>query len=263
MSSAGTGEDPSEQLKRDGKCTLCVHVSVHIATSLCVGTVPRAPDIGWMRRAAGDVHHEAHSHCHTYSSPPLRARALADRNPVHACSFSSSGCAVGVCAAGAKELLTIDAKLASIAVVPNGAEGKDTNFPRNLHNAAELFLKVGMAANAKRLHDATSSLFDFYAAGPDGRTTLSMGRGCVCWNCGHVTCPPVPSLARSCVRALLHRQNITMREAHNAAPLSLSSGSLALGADAAPLPPSPPFSPTRARTWRRPTPTAPKACTSL
>jgi hypothetical protein len=45
---------------------------------------------------------------------------------------------------GAKELLTINAKLASITVVPNSTgEAKEGNFPRNLHNAAELFLKVG------------------------------------------------------------------------------------------------------------------------
>ena len=43
----------------------------------------------------------------------------------------------------AKELLTIDPKLASIQVLPNdAAEGKEPNFPRNLHNAAEMFLKA-------------------------------------------------------------------------------------------------------------------------
>jgi hypothetical protein len=35
---------------------------------------------------------------------------------------------------GAREVLTIDAKLASITVVPNGSEGRDPHFPRNLHN---------------------------------------------------------------------------------------------------------------------------------
>ena len=46
-----------------------------------------------------------------------------------------------------------------------------------------------MAANAKRLHDATEKLFDWYEQGPDGRTTLSFGRGCICWNCGYAGLP--------------------------------------------------------------------------
>lgn len=90
---------------------------------------------------------------------------------------------------GAKELLSFEARMASIAVVPNGSEGSDANFPRNLHNAAELFLKVGHITSAKRLHVTTTLLFNHFSAGPDGRTTLSMGRGCVCWACGHAGLP--------------------------------------------------------------------------
>jgi hypothetical protein len=91
---------------------------------------------------------------------------------------------------GAEEVLKVDARYAQIKVLPNDSqEGKDTNFPRNLHNAAELFLRVGLAQNAMALQRATEKVFKIYSAGPDGRTTQSMGRACVCWDCGHVGLP--------------------------------------------------------------------------
>ena len=58
-----------------------------------------------------------------------------------------------------------------------------------------------MAANAKRLHGATTNLFEWYEKGPDGRTTLSMGRGCICWNCGYVGLPKNADV--------VHKTNVT------------------------------------------------------
>jgi hypothetical protein len=40
-----------------------------------------------------------------------------------------------------------------------------------------------------------------FAKGPDGRTTLSMGRGCVCWGCGHAG---IPKNADAC-----HKSEVT------------------------------------------------------
>jgi len=83
--------------------------------------------------------------------------------------------------------LEVSHKYAGIAVLPNGDEGKDANFPRNLHNAAELFLKLGMVPNAVKLKTATDKLFDMYEGPP--KNSVKMGQGCVCWNCGYVGIP--------------------------------------------------------------------------
>ena len=54
-----------------------------------------------------------------------------------------------------------------------------------MHNAAELFLKVGMVENAERVKETTDKLLDIYATNPDGKTNVLIGKGCVCWSCGH------------------------------------------------------------------------------
>mmetsp|Transcript_7803 Transcript_7803/g.11900 ORF Transcript_7803/g.11900 Transcript_7803/m.11900 type:complete len:256 (+) Transcript_7803:71-838(+) len=85
--------------------------------------------------------------------------------------------------------LKVDTRFAMIRVEPKVGEGSDANFPRNLHNAAELFLRVNMVEAADRLQQCTSSMLDIYATNPDGSTGVSIGRACVCWNCGHVGLP--------------------------------------------------------------------------
>mmetsp|Transcript_9993 Transcript_9993/g.25497 ORF Transcript_9993/g.25497 Transcript_9993/m.25497 type:complete len:270 (-) Transcript_9993:1473-2282(-) len=86
-------------------------------------------------------------------------------------------------------------RAAFVQVEPNPGEESDANFPRNLHNAAELFLRAGLLPNAQRLHAAVSKLFTLLEQGPDGRTTHTVGRACVCWGCGHVG---LPANADSC-----------------------------------------------------------------
>ena len=80
--------------------------------------------------------------------------------------------------------------LASLKVVPSSAaEGQEANFPRNLHNAAELFLRAGLAQNARRCIQRCSALLEVLKEGPDGKRSHSMGRGAVCWQCGHCGLP--------------------------------------------------------------------------
>ena len=74
-------------------------------------------------------------------------------------------------------------------------EARNKNFPRSLHNAAELFAALGHGESAARLHECTSKLLSTLAAGPDGKTTHAMGRACVCWSCGYVG---LPSNAAKC-----------------------------------------------------------------
>jgi len=81
--------------------------------------------------------------------------------------------------------LKIDTRYATILVEPKADEVNDANIPRNLHNAAELFLRVGMVENAERVKETTDALLEMYAIDPDGKTNVRIGNGCVCWNCGH------------------------------------------------------------------------------
>eukprot|EP00658_Telonema_sp_P-2_P017314 TRINITY_DN1670_c0_g1_i1.p2 TRINITY_DN1670_c0_g1~~TRINITY_DN1670_c0_g1_i1.p2 ORF type:complete len:148 (-),score=24.79 TRINITY_DN1670_c0_g1_i1:331-774(-) len=85
--------------------------------------------------------------------------------------------------------LKVTKEYANIKVEPNAGEASDSNFPRNLHNAAELFLRVGLVEHAQRLQTCTSALFQVLGEGPDGSATHAIGRACVCWGCGHVGLP--------------------------------------------------------------------------
>lgn len=84
--------------------------------------------------------------------------------------------------------LAIDTRYASIVVVPKPDEVNDANMPRNLHNAAELFLRCGMVENAERVKETTSRMLDVYADNP-GKTNVKIGQGCVCWACGFCGLP--------------------------------------------------------------------------
>ena len=85
--------------------------------------------------------------------------------------------------------LKISPQYANIAVIPKPGEGSDKNFPRNLHNAAELFLRVGMVENSKRVKECTDGMISLYADNPDGKSGVRIGNACVCWNCGYCGLP--------------------------------------------------------------------------
>ena len=65
--------------------------------------------------------------------------------------------------------LSFDARIASVKVEPKDDEDSDANFPRNLHNAAELFAAAGMLSQAAQLHDCSTRLLSLLSAGPTGR----------------------------------------------------------------------------------------------
>lgn len=86
--------------------------------------------------------------------------------------------------------LEVSQKYATLHLVPNGNEGKDPNFPHNLHNVAELFLKLGMVPQAVKLKDAVDALLERYQANPDGKSGVRLGQACVCFTCGYCGIPP-------------------------------------------------------------------------
>ncbi len=85
--------------------------------------------------------------------------------------------------------LKIDIRSASILIIPKPDELQDTNMPKNLHNAAELFLRVGMVDAAETVKRNVADLLDIYANNPDGKSNFLVGRGVVCWACGHCGIP--------------------------------------------------------------------------
>ena len=42
-----------------------------------------------------------------------------------------------------------------------------------------------MVENAQRVKETTDKLLDIYATNPDGKTNVLIGKGCICWKCGH------------------------------------------------------------------------------
>ena len=81
--------------------------------------------------------------------------------------------------------LKVDTRFANVKVVgEEGMEARDKNMPRNLHNAAELFLRCGLVGNAEKLQESTNAMFKILASDPDG-AAHSLGRGAVCWSCGY------------------------------------------------------------------------------
>jgi hypothetical protein len=95
--------------------------------------------------------------------------------------------------------LSFNRRFASVKVEPNDADEREaTNFPRNLHNAAELFAALGHAESARQLHASVTAVLDVLVAGPDGKSKQRLGRACVCWACGHVG---IPANSAECAEA--------------------------------------------------------------
>jgi hypothetical protein len=86
--------------------------------------------------------------------------------------------------------MEVSPQYAMIKILPNSSqEGQDRNFPRNLHNAAELFLKCGLVPNAVKLKECTDQLLELYQKDPTKLQGVKLGRGCICWHCGYVGIP--------------------------------------------------------------------------
>ena len=68
--------------------------------------------------------------------------------------------------------LKVDTRFANVKVVGEaGQEARDKNMPRNLHNAAELFLRCGLVDNAEKLTETTAAMFKILASDPTARRT--------------------------------------------------------------------------------------------
>ena len=103
-------------------------------------------------------------------------------------SVGTIAAAAGGAAAGGAAV-EFTSLFASIKIEPNDEEeDANSNFPRNLHNAVELFVVTGQTSAGARLSSATSAMLKIYSE-PSDMTNYAMGRACVCWACGHAGLP--------------------------------------------------------------------------
>lgn len=79
-------------------------------------------------------------------------------------------------------------RFASILCVRKADEMQDKNFPSNLLSSLELFSKLNMIAQGRRLRACVDDFAGLLASGPP-KEAVSMGCACVCWSCGHVGLP--------------------------------------------------------------------------
>eukprot|EP01104_Vermistella_antarctica_P013653 TRINITY_DN4163_c0_g1_i2.p1 TRINITY_DN4163_c0_g1~~TRINITY_DN4163_c0_g1_i2.p1 ORF type:complete len:167 (+),score=32.36 TRINITY_DN4163_c0_g1_i2:182-682(+) len=85
--------------------------------------------------------------------------------------------------------LEIKPVLDNFKVVPKVDEVQDANFPKSLHQAAQLFMMTQNIALAKRLVVCVNLYLVLFEGGPDGKSQHQMGDAVVCWLCGHVALP--------------------------------------------------------------------------
>ena len=117
------------------------------------------------------------------SSAPSAAAAAA------AATAAAAAAAAVAAAPDTPGRATDSAVFASIKIeARDDAEDANANFPRNLHNAMELFVATRNLAAARRLSTTTSAMLAIYSV-PSDMTNYSMGRACVCWSCGHAGLP--------------------------------------------------------------------------
>ncbi len=84
------------------------------------------------------------------------------------------------------------APFSAIQILPKDSdEEKDGNMPKNAAQAMMVFLQTNInnGENASKCGTCLSNLLKIFEKGPDGNKKVSIGLGCLCWNCGHCGLP--------------------------------------------------------------------------
>ena len=79
-------------------------------------------------------------------------------------------------------------RFASILCVRKPDEVGDGNFPSNLLSALELFAKLSLIDQGRRLRESVDAFARLLESGPP-KESVSMGCAAVCWSCGYVGLP--------------------------------------------------------------------------
>mmetsp|Transcript_8375 Transcript_8375/g.15768 ORF Transcript_8375/g.15768 Transcript_8375/m.15768 type:complete len:146 (+) Transcript_8375:171-608(+) len=89
----------------------------------------------------------------------------------------------------AEVTLSIPAVYNSFQIKPKEDEKNDANFPKTVSEAMVLFHRVGKPEFAEELRNNMEAMLQVLQQGPDGKSQVAFGNGCICFECGHVGLP--------------------------------------------------------------------------
>ena len=74
-------------------------------------------------------------------------------------------------------------------IEPKSSESHESNMPRSILEAVTLFHATGKSEAATKCTNCVNTALEVLAAGPDGKSEISIGYACICWDCGYVGLP--------------------------------------------------------------------------
>lgn len=89
----------------------------------------------------------------------------------------------------AETKVSIPAVYSNFQVAPREDEKEDANFPKTIAEAMILFHRVGKPDMAESLQQGMEQMLLVLSQGPDGKSEIEIGSGCICFECGHVGLP--------------------------------------------------------------------------
>ena len=86
--------------------------------------------------------------------------------------------------------LNIPANYTSFLIIPkDDSERSDTKMPTNVFGAIILFKQKGLELAIEKSMNCMEKYLKVLQDGPDGKSKVSLGRGCLCWDCGNIGLP--------------------------------------------------------------------------
>lgn len=88
--------------------------------------------------------------------------------------------------------IEIPAAFSAFHILPKDeVERADTNMPASVAQAMMVFLSTNInnGENAQKCGHCVSAALKLFASGPNGNQKVSIGRACLCWNCGTCALP--------------------------------------------------------------------------
>jgi hypothetical protein len=99
---------------------------------------------------------------------------------------------------GANVQLEIDRQYSNFKLIRKEDELDDENFPKSLHNVAELFVRLQMIDHVSQMHKCVETFKKILENGPDGKQTNGLGQAILCFNCGFVGLPKGGDIGMEC-----------------------------------------------------------------
>ena len=85
--------------------------------------------------------------------------------------------------------ISVPAVFNSFHISPKEDEKDDANFPKTVGAVLVLFHRVGKPEWAELLQQNMNAMLEVLQQGPDGKSEVSFGNACICFECGHIGLP--------------------------------------------------------------------------